>query len=54
MGLVVDTSALIALERLDGSLERHLGDLASEPAVVPAIVCAELQIGVRLADTPVT
>lgn len=52
MGLVVDTSALIALERLDGDLEWHLGDLAAEPAVVPAIVYAELQVGVRLADTP--
>ena len=52
MGLVVDTSALIALQRLGGGLERHLGDLASEPAVVPAIVYAELQVGVRLADTP--
>jgi predicted nucleic acid-binding protein len=52
VGLVLDTSALIAVERIDGSLEDHLGDLASRPAIVPAIVYAELQVGVRLADTP--
>ena len=51
MGLVLDTSALIAVERVDGELADHLGRLASEPAVVPAIVYAELHVGVRLADT---
>ena len=51
MGLVVDTSALIAVERSGTSLEELLGDWASTPAVVPAIVYAELQVGVRLADT---
>lgn len=52
MGLVVDTSALIAVERLGGDLDRHLGAFGAEPGVVPAIVYAELQVGVQLADTP--
>lgn len=52
MGLALDTSALIAVERGPGNLEDHLGELGAEPAVVPAIVYAELQVGVRLADTP--
>jgi predicted nucleic acid-binding protein len=51
VGLVLDTSALIALERSNASLEEALGDAASEPAVTPAIVYAELQVGVLLADT---
>jgi predicted nucleic acid-binding protein len=52
VGLVIDTSALIDLERMGGRLEDGLGELGSEPAVVPAIVYAELQVGVRLADSP--
>lgn len=52
MGLVLDTSALVAVERSGGALEGHLDDLGAEPAVVPAIVYAELQVGVRLGDTP--
>jgi predicted nucleic acid-binding protein len=51
VGLVVDTSALIALERLGAEFEAHLGNLGFESAVVPAIVYAELQVGVRLAST---
>ena len=51
MGLALDTSALIALERAEGSLEEGLGAAASEGAVVPAIVYAELMVGVHLADT---
>jgi predicted nucleic acid-binding protein len=51
VGLVLDTSALIALERSKASLEQALGDAASQPAVMPAIVYAELQVGVLLADT---
>lgn len=52
MGILIDTSALVALERDVGrwdSLEAELGD---EPAALPAIVYAELLSGVRLADTP--
>ncbi len=52
MGLVLDTSALIAVERRGHDLEGELAELGAEPAVVPAIVYAELQVGVRLADTP--
>lgn len=47
MGVVVDTSALVALER-SGFDEGRL-DRAGEPAVIPAIVYAEMQVGVRLA-----
>lgn len=46
MGLVVDTSALVAIERGEGSF------LESDEAVaLPAIVLAELLVGVRMADT---
>jgi predicted nucleic acid-binding protein len=51
VGLVLDTSALIALERSKASLEQVLGEAASESAVIPAVVYAELQVGVLLADT---
>ncbi len=49
MGLVIDTSALIALERAGASWEQGLGRQADEPVVLPAIVYAELLIGVALA-----
>ena len=58
MGVVVDTSALIAAERHSPAGARPsawsalLGRLAEEPAVLPAIVYAELLVGVELADTP--
>ena len=52
MGLVADTSALIALERAGDAWESALSAVGSEPAVVPAIVYAELLVGVALADTP--
>lgn len=49
MGLVIDTSALVALERSATPWE---GDVCgSEDAAIPAIVYAELMVGVRLADT---
>jgi tRNA(fMet)-specific endonuclease VapC len=51
VGLVVDTSALIDIERSGGDVKSRLGELGDERAVVPAIVYAELQVGVRLADT---
>ena len=51
MGLVLDTSALIALERAGRPLDEVLGDTAAQPAVVPAIVYAELVVGVHLADS---
>jgi predicted nucleic acid-binding protein len=60
MGVVVDTSALVAAERLatsEGSTGvaawgRWIGRLAEEPAVLPAAAYAELMVGVLLADTP--
>lgn len=48
MGLVIDTSALVAIERGGAWLELENLD---EPAVLPAIVYAELLVGVRLADS---
>ncbi len=53
MGLVVDTSALIAIERSGKQpLETLLAALASEPVVIAAIAYAELLVGVELADSP--
>jgi predicted nucleic acid-binding protein len=49
VGLVLDTSALVALERAGGSLPAALAPLDEEEVVVPAIVVAELLAGVRLA-----
>lgn len=49
MGLLIDTSAVAALERGTSSWEEPLTD---EPVAVPSIVYAELLVGVRLADTP--
>ncbi len=50
MGVVLDTSALVAVERAGASLSEALGTLAGEEVVLPAIVLAELLAGVRLAD----
>ena len=49
MGLVIDTSALVAVERASASWEAALSTLGDEPAALPAIVCAELLTGVHLA-----
>lgn len=49
MGLILDTSALVALERAGASLAEALTPLAEEEVAVPAIVVAELLAGVRLA-----
>ncbi len=51
MGVVLDTSALVCLERSGADLDQALGAEAAEIALVPAIVYAELLVGVRLADT---
>ena len=51
MGLVIDTSALVAVERGGTAWEQALAAIGDEPAVVPAIVYAELLVGVHLADT---
>lgn len=52
MGLVLDTSALIALERSGTNPSAALGALGDEHPVLPAIVYAELLVGVHLADSP--
>ncbi len=55
MGLVLDTSALVAAERgsraSDQGWERLLAAVTADEAVLPAIVYAELMAGVHLADT---
>jgi predicted nucleic acid-binding protein len=59
MGLVIDTSALIAVERQSATLKgqdawaRQLQQLATEPVVLPAIVLAEILVGVGMADTAI-
>ncbi len=59
MGLVIDTSALIAVERHSASLKgqdawaRQFPQLAAEPVVLPAIVLAEVLVGVAMADTAI-
>ena len=40
MGLVIDTSALAALERAAGSWGEALASFGNEPAALPAIVYA--------------
>ena len=52
MGLVIDTSALVALERSSASWEAAVRSLSDEPAAIPAFVYAELLAGVLLADQP--
>jgi len=60
MGIVIDTSALAAVERRAGAgdaaqaeaWKRLAGRLAGEAAVLPAAVYAELLVGVQLADGP--
>jgi tRNA(fMet)-specific endonuclease VapC len=47
---VIDTSALAAIERAAASRDDALASLRDEPAALPAIVCAELLIGVHLAQ----
>jgi predicted nucleic acid-binding protein len=49
LGVVIDTSALVALERAGESFDATSVALGDEPAVIPAIVYAELQVSVRLA-----
>ena len=51
MGLVADTSAVVAIER-GGGLGPALAELGSELIVLPAIVYAELLAGVALTRDP--
>ncbi len=52
MGLVIDTSALVAIERAGKAWDVALQPFAEQEVVLPAIVYAELMVGVELADTP--
>jgi tRNA(fMet)-specific endonuclease VapC len=49
VGLVIDTSALVAAERGSGKWEDTLAAIGDEAAVAPAIVYAALWVGVELA-----
>jgi predicted nucleic acid-binding protein len=53
VGLVIDTSALVSLERAGVAWETMIpAGRAAEEVVLPAIVYAELMTGVHLADSP--
>lgn len=52
MGLVIDTSALVELERRGPDWAIGGSAPFDEPAVIAAITYAEIMVGVRLADTP--
>lgn len=49
MGLIIDTSALVALDRAATAPAASLERFADEPLWMPAIVWAEALIGVRMA-----
>ena len=49
MGVVVDTSALIAFERVQSGWERLFERVGDEALALPAVVLAEILVGVRLA-----
>ena len=49
MGLVVDTSELVTMERAGGDWEAGLASVADEPCALPAVVLAELLVGVHMA-----
>ena len=52
MGLVIDTSAFVALERERVAWDDQLAKIGNEAVALPTIVYAELLAGVALADTP--
>lgn len=52
MGLVIDTSAAVAVERAGADWQQLIAPYAGEQVALPAIVYAELLVGVALADTP--
>jgi len=51
MGLIIDTSAIIELERARASWERIFESAGDEPVFLAAIVWAELVAGVHVADS---
>jgi predicted nucleic acid-binding protein len=52
MGVVIDTSAAVAVERVGDDWAQLLEPYAEEAVVLPAIVYAELLVGAALAATP--
>jgi tRNA(fMet)-specific endonuclease VapC len=52
VGLVIDTSAAVAVERAGADWPQLISAYAHEPVALPAIVYAELLVGVALADSP--
>jgi predicted nucleic acid-binding protein len=52
MGLVVDTSAIVDIERAGSNWPAMLAAAADESVALPVIVLAELLAGVHLAETP--
>lgn len=50
MGLMIDTSALVAIERQDMDISKALAAYGKESVAVPMIVWAELLVGVRLSE----
>jgi predicted nucleic acid-binding protein len=51
VGLVIDTSALVTLERAGSRWEHLASAFEAEPLAMPAIVYAEVLVGVLLADS---
>lgn len=51
MGLIIDTSAIVAIERRKIRALSFLAKYTSEPVAIPMIVWAELLAGVRLAKS---
>jgi predicted nucleic acid-binding protein len=51
VGLVIDTSALVTLERAGSRWEHLVYAFEAEPLAMPAIVYAEILVGVFLADS---
>jgi len=51
VGVVVDTSLIVDLERAGHDLADVLGASGTEATAIPAIVLAELLLGVRLASS---
>lgn len=52
MGLVIDTSAAVGVERAGADWPDLIASYAGEQIALPAIVYAELLVGVALADSP--
>jgi predicted nucleic acid-binding protein len=52
VGLVIDTSAAVAVERAGEDWYSLIEPFTGEPVALPAIVYAELLVGAALADTP--